>query len=100
MNVALLLAIYYGTTEIGVGKEADKVLNPPGQPPVQFAHYAGYVTVNKRHSRTLFYWFFEAAEIPSQKPFIFFCLIEVTKTFPLVSLIRRASSSIPLILLG
>jgi hypothetical protein len=28
--------------------EADRVVNLPGQPPVDFAHYAGYVTSEQR----------------------------------------------------
>ena len=50
--------------------EADRVVNLPGQPPVDFAHYAGYVTVNNASGRALFYWFFEATQNASQKPLV------------------------------
>uniref|UniRef100_A0A0D6R2B7 Carboxypeptidase n=1 Tax=Araucaria cunninghamii TaxID=56994 RepID=A0A0D6R2B7_ARACU len=56
----------------GMSKEAlaDRVLNLPGQPPVGFNHFAGYVTVNENHGKALFYWFFEAATNPAQKPLV------------------------------
>nr|XP_025647423.1 uncharacterized protein LOC112742399 [Arachis hypogaea] len=47
------------------------VTNLPGQPLVDFKHYAGYVTVNDNTNnggRGLFYWFFEAITNPQDKP--------------------------------
>jgi hypothetical protein len=49
---------------------ADRVAGLPGQPPVGFAQYAGYVTVNETHGRALFYWFFEATASPDKKPLV------------------------------
>ncbi|CAM8935776.1 unnamed protein product [Rhodiola kirilowii] len=49
---------------------ADRVTALPGQPPVKFKHYAGYVTVNESHGRALFYWFFEATHKPQNKPLL------------------------------
>uniref|UniRef100_A0A7N0VKN4 Carboxypeptidase n=1 Tax=Kalanchoe fedtschenkoi TaxID=63787 RepID=A0A7N0VKN4_KALFE len=49
---------------------ADRVTALPGQPPVKFNHYAGYVTVNESHGRALFYWFFEATHQPNKKPLL------------------------------
>lgn len=51
-------------------QEADRVSKLPGQPPVSFRQYAGYVTVNESHGRALFYWFFEATEKPQKKPLL------------------------------
>ncbi|KAK9063863.1 hypothetical protein SSX86_017735 [Deinandra increscens subsp. villosa] len=51
-------------------QNADRVLGLPGQPPVSFNQYAGYVTVNESHGRALFYWFFEAADSPKNKPLL------------------------------
>jgi len=48
----------------------DLVTNLPGQPPVDFQHYAGYVTVNETNGRALFYWFFEAMTKPEDKPLV------------------------------
>lgn len=44
-----------------VAREADRVINLPGQPAVDFKQYAGYITVNASHGRALFYWFIEAS---------------------------------------
>lgn len=51
-------------------QRADRVRELPGQPPVKFRQYAGYVTVNETHGRALFYWFFEATHNPSKKPLL------------------------------
>lgn len=51
-------------------QRADRVKELPGQPPVKFRQYAGYVTVNETHGRALFYWFFEATHNPSKKPLL------------------------------
>ncbi|CAN6453499.1 unnamed protein product [Victoria cruziana] len=49
----------------------DLVADLPGQPKVSFQHYAGYVTVNEKHGRELFYWFFEAASSTAgEKPLV------------------------------
>lgn len=48
----------------------DLVTNLPGQPGVNFQHYAGYVTVNETNGRALFYWFYEAITQPKEKPLV------------------------------
>ncbi|KAK9141484.1 hypothetical protein Syun_010884 [Stephania yunnanensis] len=51
--------------------DLDRVSKLPGQSfNVNFAHYSGYVTVNEKAERALFYWFFEAEEDPSSKPLL------------------------------
>ncbi|XP_008796482.1 serine carboxypeptidase-like 34 isoform X1 [Phoenix dactylifera] len=51
-------------------QEADRVDCLPGQPPVSFRQFAGYVTVNQSHGRALFYWFFEATHDVEKKPLL------------------------------
>ncbi|KAE8686281.1 Serine carboxypeptidase-like 31 [Hibiscus syriacus] len=53
-----------------LGNHDDLVTDLPGQPPVDFRHYAGYVTVNEINGRTLFYWFYEAMSQPDEKPLV------------------------------
>ncbi|XVF27685.1 hypothetical protein REPUB_Repub14bG0130100 [Reevesia pubescens] len=48
----------------------DLVTNLPGQPAVDFRHYAGYVIVNEKNGRALFYWFYEAMSHPDEKPLV------------------------------
>nr|CAB3473065.1 unnamed protein product [Digitaria exilis] len=52
-------------------QEGDRVRFLPGQPPSPpVSQFAGYVTVNERNGRALFYWFFEAQTSPAQKPLL------------------------------
>ena len=52
-------------------QEIDRVIYLPGQPEnVNFAHYSGYVTVNKSAGRALLYWFIESPSNPESKPLI------------------------------
>ncbi|XP_023536321.1 serine carboxypeptidase-like 42 [Cucurbita pepo subsp. pepo] len=46
----------------------DLVLRLPGQPPVGFKQYAGYVDVDVKNGRSLFYYFVEAEQQPEIKP--------------------------------
>ncbi|KAF3602836.1 hypothetical protein F2Q69_00036832 [Brassica cretica] len=48
----------------------DLVTDLPGQSGLSFRHYAGYVPVDKKHGRAMFYWFFEAMSLPNQKPLV------------------------------
>ncbi|KAF9624052.1 hypothetical protein IFM89_007750 [Coptis chinensis] len=52
------------------GSEADLVTNLPGQPPVNFRHFAGYVKLRQQDEKALFYWFFEAQDHVSEKPVV------------------------------
>ncbi|KAL6522598.1 hypothetical protein OROMI_031556 [Orobanche minor] len=51
-------------------KEADKIVKLPGQPTVDFEQYSGYVTVDPRAGRALFYYFSEAVHYSSSKPLV------------------------------
>ena len=52
-------------------KEEDLVTGLPGQPPVNFRHYAGYVDLGPRQKqKALFYWFFEAQHNSSGRPLV------------------------------
>ncbi|KAK3435611.1 hypothetical protein EUGRSUZ_C00333 [Eucalyptus grandis] len=51
-------------------QETDRVSALPGQPPVAFSQFSGYVTVNKQEGRALFYWLTEATSSPEKKPLL------------------------------
>lgn len=52
-------------------QERDKIIKLPGQPSnVKFSQYSGYVTVNKKPGRALFYWLVEASKKPESKPLV------------------------------
>ncbi|KAH6837878.1 serine carboxypeptidase-like 34 [Perilla frutescens var. hirtella] len=70
VTVVVVLAGVAAAGSIPAEQEADRVAALPGQPPVSFKQYAGYVTVNATHGRALFYWFFEATTNPHNKPLL------------------------------
>ncbi|CAH9100417.1 unnamed protein product [Cuscuta europaea] len=52
-------------------KEEDLIVGGlPGQPPSSFKQYGGYVNVDKRNGRSLFYYFVESVDSPDTKPLI------------------------------
>ncbi|MCD7447143.1 Serine carboxypeptidase-like 22 [Datura stramonium] len=51
-------------------QELDRITSLPGQPPVTFSQFSGYVSVNEGHGRALFYWLTEATTHPEKKPLV------------------------------
>ncbi|KAF9618389.1 hypothetical protein IFM89_001112 [Coptis chinensis] len=47
---------------------SDKITVLPGQPHVSFQQYSGYVTIDVKKKRSLFYYFVEAEMDPASKP--------------------------------
>ncbi|XP_052172373.1 serine carboxypeptidase-like 45 isoform X2 [Diospyros lotus] len=50
--------------------EADRILRLPGQPRVSFRQFSGYITVDDKQDRALFYYFVEAKTNPASKPLV------------------------------
>uniref|UniRef100_A0ACD5Y8R5 Uncharacterized protein n=1 Tax=Avena sativa TaxID=4498 RepID=A0ACD5Y8R5_AVESA len=65
-----ILRAEYSVSDQTKLKAADKISALPGQPVVNFSQYGGYVTVNKKNGRALFYYFVEAATDPAVKPLL------------------------------
>ncbi|XP_076904593.1 serine carboxypeptidase 1-like [Bidens hawaiensis] len=63
------LSPYYTIPQQGSMK-ADRIDKLPGQPEVNFEHYAGYVTVDPDAGRALFYYFAESPDNSSTKPLV------------------------------
>ena len=53
------------TTTVTAAAESDRIDRLPGQPPVNFSMYSGYVTVDAAAGRALFYWLMEASGVPA-----------------------------------
>lgn len=65
------LVSIYGTMALkNEQQEMDRILELPGQPPVSFSQFSGYVPVNEDHGRALFYWLTEATSSPEKKPLV------------------------------
>ncbi|KAL6988053.1 hypothetical protein U1Q18_013800 [Sarracenia purpurea var. burkii] len=50
--------------------ESDKIELFPGQPQVSFQQFAGYITIDEKQDRALFYYFVEAEKDPASKPVV------------------------------
>ncbi|KAL4571346.1 hypothetical protein LXL04_018104 [Taraxacum kok-saghyz] len=69
--ISLRCSVIFSFTDPITQQKLDQVPNLPGQSfNVDFAHYAGYVTVNQEAGRALFYWLTEAVEDPASKPLV------------------------------
>ncbi|GMY19567.1 serine carboxypeptidase-like 45, partial [Fagus crenata] len=51
-------------------EEDDKIVSLPGQPQVSFQQYGGYITIDEKQQRALFYYFAEAETEPASKPLV------------------------------
>lgn len=51
-------------------KEKDKVKALPGQPPVEFDQYGGYVTIDQSSGRAFYYYFAEAQHSKNTLPLL------------------------------
>ncbi|XP_042484113.1 serine carboxypeptidase-like 45 isoform X2 [Macadamia integrifolia] len=53
-----------------LSSEAVKISELPGQPKVNFQQFSGYITVDEKQERALFYYLVEAEIEPSSKPLV------------------------------
>lgn len=74
LSTAVVFSSEFGGEELDDGdprrREADRVVNLPDQPPVEFRHYAGYIKLRASEEKALFYWFFEAQNDVALKPLV------------------------------
>lgn len=68
--IATLVASTMAADEEAQQRAADIVTNLPGQPPVAFQHYSGYIQLQTQNEKAMFYWFFEAQTEPALKPLV------------------------------
>ncbi|KAG1339118.1 putative Serine carboxypeptidase-like 26 [Cocos nucifera] len=70
-SLTLALMLNYGVAGgLAASRASDRIYRLPGQPPVGFSQYSGYVTVNARAGRALFYWFIEAPPATQPAPLV------------------------------
>ncbi|KAF3772857.1 Serine carboxypeptidase-like 45 [Nymphaea thermarum] len=70
MVIVTLLLHLSLPTEVCSSATSDRITRLPGQPPVDFQQFAGYITVDRKGERALFYYFVEAETEPSSKPLV------------------------------
>lgn len=72
--IIMSLLFFSSTTAIAAvvpkQQKLDRISALPGQPPVTFSQFSGYITVNEQHGRALFYWLTEATASPANKPLV------------------------------
>ncbi|KAL2242840.1 UNVERIFIED_CONTAM: Serine carboxypeptidase-like 45 [Sesamum indicum] len=66
----LVLSCLMGVKSSYLLPHPDKITQLPGQPPVEFQHFSGYVTVDEKKEKALFYYFVEAEIDPLSKPLV------------------------------
>lgn len=66
-GVILMHTCLRGVDSVAV---SDEVVKLPGQPPVHFKQFAGYISLDDAKPRSLFYYFVEAESNSSSKPLV------------------------------
>ncbi|XAR48236.1 Carboxypeptidase D [Bertholletia excelsa] len=69
MSVAFFLVIFSRGVESFLSA-FDRIYQLPGQPLVSFQQFSGYVAVDEKKQRALFYYFVEAEVDPASKPLV------------------------------
>ncbi|KAJ8772451.1 hypothetical protein K2173_027628 [Erythroxylum novogranatense] len=69
VSMALLMVCVSMVVECST-YHSGKIGRLPGQPRVTFQHFSGYVTVDDKKHRALFYYFVEAQQDPASKPLV------------------------------
>lgn len=64
----ILIAVVVMVVAVFGYPSEDLVTNLPGQPYVGFKQFAGYIDVDVKNGRSLFYYFVEAEVDPHKKP--------------------------------
>ncbi|XVE63745.1 hypothetical protein DITRI_Ditri07aG0044800 [Diplodiscus trichospermus] len=71
MAIAVLLLQLCISMDVGSSlAHPDKIVRLPGQPRVGFQQFSGYVTVDDKKHKALFYYFVEAETDPASKPLV------------------------------
>ena len=70
MSIILCASLVQISMQVESFPIADKIVSLPGQPQVSFQQFAGYITVDEKQNRALFYYFVEAETQPASKPLV------------------------------
>ncbi|KAK4256896.1 hypothetical protein QN277_006559 [Acacia crassicarpa] len=70
MALVLLLHLSLIMPVFSFSSHPDRILRLPGQPHVGFQQYSGYVTVDDKKDKALFYYFVESETDPASKPLV------------------------------
>ncbi|XP_020578268.1 serine carboxypeptidase-like 27 [Phalaenopsis equestris] len=68
--LSILISPLETTASLPLQQKLDKIDRLPGQPAVDFNQYSGYVTVDEKAGRALFYWLVEAPAASQPAPLV------------------------------
>ncbi|EOY08723.1 Peptidase S10 [Theobroma cacao] len=68
--IAFVTLVHACLTVVESLPKADKIVALPGQPRANFQQFSGYLTVDEKQKRALFYYFVEAETMPASKPLV------------------------------
>ncbi|KAK7244579.1 hypothetical protein RIF29_39403 [Crotalaria pallida] len=69
-TMALVLVLIQLSFSFCLSFHADKIVLLPGQPHISFQHFSGYVAVDDKNHKALFYYFVESETDPTSKPLV------------------------------
>lgn len=71
MAVVVLLQVGFSLEDAhALSSDGDAILRLPGQPEVRFRQFSGYVEVDDKDQKALFYYFVESETDPTSKPLV------------------------------
>lgn len=70
VKVVVLLHLSFSLKVFCFSSHADRIVGLPGQPSIGFQQFSGYVTVDEKKHKSLFYYFVESETDPASKPLV------------------------------
>ncbi|KAF1888764.1 hypothetical protein Lal_00036806 [Lupinus albus] len=70
LSLSLLLLLLLQLCHLVAVAHPDRITHLPGQPHVKFHHFSGYVSLDEKNQRALFYYFVEAESDELSKPLV------------------------------
>lgn len=70
VKVVVLLHLIFCLKVFCFSSHADRIVGLPGQPNIGFQQFSGYVTIDEKKHKSLFYYFVESETDPASKPLV------------------------------
>lgn len=80
ITTALLLSTLHFLAVVDSQPGGDRIETLPGQPKVGFQQYSGYISIDEKQGRALFYYFVEAETNADSRPLVLWLNGGISKT--------------------
>lgn len=70
ITAAILLSTWHILAVVDSQSGGDRIDNLPGQPKVSFQQFSGYISIDEKQERALFYYFVEAETNADSRPLV------------------------------